>query len=495
MHAQALTRLAAVLWLALLLSSAAAAQEPPPLSGATPLDRYVQKPDPQFGYLHYGTDDEYVYKTYFLTLTSQQWRDASEVDRPVWEHELSITVPAGLDGDDNPTAVLVVAGGSNGGPPLNDTQEEIGAAALLGQSVVAVVRQVPNEPLSFIAEQPPQPRSEDALLAYSMHRFLESCDAAAQTCDGEWPVQVAMTKATVRAMDAVQQFLEEKGVEIRDFVVTGASKRGWTTWLTAAVDPRVKGIAPISADLLNLPAQADRQWAAYGGRYSPALAPYAQFDIFCQAKREAAAGDALWRIVDPYSYRERLTMPKLIVNSAGDEFFLPDASRLYLHELPGENRLRYTFNIDHAQSGEEVDVLRRIVEWAKDVAEDKAVPGLDWEVAGDRLRVQPSEAPAGVWLWQATDAVDPDTRDFRLATAGPIWTQQPLADEDGDGVYEVALETPPSGWTAYSVEVAFPESGLISLNQMFTTDVIVRPDTLPVDPAAHCSGGTAPPAQ
>ena len=328
---------------------------------------------------HYDTDDEYVYKTYFLTLTSQQWRDASEVDRPVWEHEMSITVPAGLDGDDNPTAVLVVAGGSNGGPPLNDTQEEIGAAALLGQSVIAVVRQVPNEPLTFVAEQPPQPRSEDALVAYSMHRFLESCDAAAQNCDGEWPVQAAMTKATVRAMDAVQQFLNEKGVEIRDFVVTGASKRGWTTWLTAAVDPRVKGIAPISADLLNLPAQADRQWAVYGGRYPPALEPYAQFDIFCHAKREAAAGDALWRIVDPYSYRERLTMPKLIVNSAGDEFFLPDASRLYLHELPGENRLRYTFNTDHAQSGEEVDVLRRIVEWAKDVAEDKAVPGLNWK--------------------------------------------------------------------------------------------------------------------
>jgi PhoPQ-activated pathogenicity-related protein len=29
-------------------------------------------------------------------------------------------------------------------------------------------------------------------------------------------------------------------------------------------------------------------------------------------------------IIDPYNYRDRLTMPKLVVDSGGDEFFMLD---------------------------------------------------------------------------------------------------------------------------------------------------------------------------
>lgn len=35
-------------------------------------------------------------------------------------------------------------------------------------------------------------------------------------------------------------------------MVAGASKRGWTTWTTAAVDKRVFAAIPIVMDLLNL---------------------------------------------------------------------------------------------------------------------------------------------------------------------------------------------------------------------------------------------------
>ena len=43
---------------------------------------------------------------------------------------------------------------------------------------------------------------------------------------------------------------------------------------------------------------------------------------------DTPAFQKLMEIEDPYSYRDRLTMPKLIVNAAGDQFFLPDSSQL-----------------------------------------------------------------------------------------------------------------------------------------------------------------------
>ena len=55
-----------------------------------------------------------------------------------------------------------------------------------------------------------------------------------------------MVKAAVRAMDTVTDYVHNTyGYSIDKFVVSGASKRGWAAWLTAAVDPRVVSVIPI----------------------------------------------------------------------------------------------------------------------------------------------------------------------------------------------------------------------------------------------------------
>ncbi len=47
-------------------------------------------------------------------------------------------------------------------------------------------------------------------------------------------------------MDTITDYIYKKnGNNITEFIVAGASKRGWTTWTTGAVDSRVIAIIPV----------------------------------------------------------------------------------------------------------------------------------------------------------------------------------------------------------------------------------------------------------
>ena len=84
-----------------------------------------------------------------------------------------------------------------------------------------------------------------------------------------------MTKAGLRAMDASADFwFQATGSKMDKWIVSGASKRGWTSWLVAACDPvRVQAVVPIVFDELNFTANIHHHWRAYGG-WSFALTDY-----------------------------------------------------------------------------------------------------------------------------------------------------------------------------------------------------------------------------
>jgi PhoPQ-activated pathogenicity-related protein len=272
----------------------------------TALDRYVAAPDHSYRYELISTESGDAYTANVLEMTSQRWRTAAEVDRPLWKHWLTIVKPERVTTN---TGLLVISGGSNEKPPpkINPLLTQL---ALATNSVVSEVRMVPNEPLKFTGDG--RKLTEDAITAFSWEKFLTSGDKT-------WPLRLPMTKSVVRAMDTITAFCASSaggGRSVLKFVVGGASKRGWTAWTVAAVDNRVVAIIPVVIDLLNLDASFDHHYRSYGF-WAPAIAEFERAGIMRWA--HTPQFEALIGIEDPYSYRDRLTMPKFIVNAAGDQ--------------------------------------------------------------------------------------------------------------------------------------------------------------------------------
>src|SRR5690349_24647414 len=115
----------------------------------TGLDKYVQAPDPNYHYELVKTIAGDAYTTYVLDLTSQAWRTATEVDRPVWKHWLTIIRPDEVKGT---TGFLYITGGSiKEKAPEKPTPQNVDTA-MATHTVVAELRGVPNEPLVFTGE-------------------------------------------------------------------------------------------------------------------------------------------------------------------------------------------------------------------------------------------------------------------------------------------------------------------------------------------------------
>ncbi len=445
------------------------------LAGATALDDYVAAPDSHYTFSQVGTPiyDDSTYTTgYVVDLTSQAWQTEAEVDLPVWHHWLSIIVPKRIFifYPVKDTALLLIEGGDTADiPPAFDQQLRQLAAAT--RTVVVRMSAVPNQPLLFSDEV--STRSEDEIIAYSWDRYFE-------TGDETWPAQLPMVKAVVRAMDATKSFVANtSGDAINRFVLLGGSKRGWTAWLTAAVDSRVSAICPIVSDLLNMDVSFAHHWAAYGF-WADALGPYEDLGIFDRLGTDRGA--ALLQIVDPYVYRDRLTMPKFIVNAAGDDFFVSDSAQFYIHRLLGETYLWHVPNTDHYLTGRYDEIVNGLVPYYDALLNGHQRPRFTWTVQADgSILVETTDAPKLVRLWKATN---PSTRDFRMTTTGAAWTSSTLSDLGG-GVYLGQMPEPSNGWVAFFVELIYtnPFSQEYSSNgefdYHFTTEMQVLPKAMP----------------
>ena len=444
--------------IALLLTISALAQAPAPANGKTALDRYVETPDPAYKYELVNKVTGSGYTAYVLDMTSQTWRSADEVNRTVWKHWVTIIKP---DEVKHSKSLLYISGGNNNSPAPKSADEQVARIAVATKSIVTELRMVPNQPLIFSDDK--KSRTEDEIIAYTWDKFLRGGD-------DNWPLRLPMTKAAVRAMDTVISHCEKEGVKIDGFVVAGGSKRGWTSWTTAAVDKRVVAVIPIVIDLLNIVPSFQHHLAVYG-YYAPAVGDYEAMDIM---KWEGSPRYAeLMKIEEPYEYRARLTMPKFIINATGDQFFLPDSWQFYYNDLAGVKHLRYVPNAEHSLRGS--DAWMTLLACYNAVLTNAALPQYSWKIEKDgTIRVQAKDKPTEVKLWQATN---PGARDFRLTSLGAKWKATPLTAQ-ANGEYVAKVAPPKRGFTAYMVEMTFP-SGLALAPFKFTTGVKVIPDVEP----------------
>ncbi len=390
-----------------------------------------------------------------LTLISQTWKDI------VWKHRLFLIIPDGVQGATD--ALLVIEGGrwrAGDDQPLTDNKPAYPKQAIL----LAGLAQQLQVPLVIVLNVPQQPvfngKTEDAIIAHTFDQYLN-------TGDKDWPLLLPMVKSAVRAMDAAQAFAQaDRQLTIDRFTVTGASKRGWTTWLTAATDPRVIALAPMVIDMLNLTKQLPHQQESWG-EHSPRIHDYTAINL--PARIDSPRGRELTQIVDPYAYRNRILQPKLLLLGTNDSFWTLDALNLYWDGLQGDKYITYVPNADHDLARDWQRVFGGIAALRQHATSNRPMPNLTWrhepKEQGIELTVEPGEPVQRVVYWSANAS----SRDFRKAR----WTPRELT-ADSDGRYVTSILAQDDQYAAGYVEVIY--SRPVQPLCLATNIRIVRPE-------------------
>ena len=432
----------------------------------SPLEAYVNTKDDAFEYKLVDEIKEPGYTFYVIRMVSQKWLTTQEVKDPIWWHWLTILVPEGAKSN---KGMLFINGGNHATRQPKKPKDMLLQVALGTQSVVVGLHNIPNQPTIFQNDDY-GPREEDELIAFGWRQFLER---GAKTEDAEWLARFPMTKAAVRAMDVVSLFTAESTkVKVEEFVIAGGSKRGWTTWTTAIVDDRVIAIVPIVIDMLNLIPSFNHHWRAYG-KWAEAVGDYQSEGVM--EWQNSQEYQKLVELTEPYNFLNKITVPKLLLNATGDQFFLPDSWQFYWDDLLGEKHLRYVPNSEHSMR--DTDAIESLVAFYQMILANQQRPDFTWEVLNGTINIQTKKEfqPTAITLWKAHN---PKSRNFQVHEIGRAYEARTISIST-DGNYHIQVNQPAEGWTAFFVELTFAGVGDIPLK--FSTGVVVTPDNYPYE--------------
>lgn len=415
----------------------------------TALKKYLQNGDKTYQWELKDSVELGSVKGYHLLLTSQKWREYT------WRHQLTVFVPKEVKFDG---AMLFITGGSNKDEQPNWSTTDGLWAPLAGisdknKAIVALIKQVPNQPLYGNL-------TEDALISYTLNQFKQNKDYS-------FPLLFPMVKSAVKAMDAVQEFTRKRSnIPVSNFLVTGASKRGWTTWLSAAIDDkRVKAIAPMVIDMLNMPATLKYQYDTYG-EYSEQIDDYVKLGI--PQSTATADGKAINDMIDPFSYRSNLTVPKMIFIGTNDEYWTIDAIKHYYDKIPGKNLIHYVPNVGHNLGGGK-QAFDALSAFFGTTIMNKEYPLPTWKVvpANGNLSMEVNPVTTDLLeatLWHTTSS----DRDFR----NNLWLSRNVK-LDSLPTIRVMISFPKKGYQAFYLDLKYkdPNGGTYTTStRVYVTD-------------------------
>ncbi|MDR2438268.1 MAG: PhoPQ-activated pathogenicity-related family protein [Planctomycetaceae bacterium] len=413
----------------LLFSDVVSAQTLPP---SAELDKYLQQKDDSY---QWKLVKKITDKTVLLEMTSQTWHGIT------WQHHVLVAIPEKISYTD--FALLYIGGGTTGKEPdqINITMAQI--LAVKTSMPVVILFQVPNQPLD------PNNKGtgfrEDALIGETLLKALE-------TQDPTWVLLLPMTKSVLRAMDTAQQFIKQEfKYDIEHFIVGGASKRGWTTWLAgASKDPRIAALIPIVYNNLNLLKQLEGHIETWGD-FSPKIHDYTDRGLFKKNEIPPPYKIQILNMMDPYTYLSRITVPKLLIHGSNDPYWPVNATKYYWDTIQGYKYLLTLPNEEH-----EVDKGKSFLKlidsasvFAQQIASAGELPQLDWTLTEKdseyRIYIETEIPESKKILWTAVS----DSKNFQSAK----WESTPVQDE------VITIKKPASGHIAFFVELVSKQNG------------------------------------
>lgn len=358
-----------------------------------------------------------------ITFQSQVWRSIP------WRHRLIVKAPAVLS---RPDYVVLNLTGGDGGVDREAAAQRLADA--LGIRV-AILTRVPNQPLF-------DGRSEDDLLSFTLDQYRRSGDPS-------WPLLFPMVSSVVKGIDVLAHTLEQRDLKV---VLVGASKRGWTTYLTAAVDPRIAAMVPTVFEMVAMQRQIALARARYG-RDSDKIRPYTALGLTDSLLEPRVAKMISW--IDPVHYAQRFTMPKLVLLGANDPYWVVDSVREYWSQLPGPKLLRILPNVGHGVLSESA-AQDAIVSFVRAVIGGKKLPSASWRFSSVAngvaiLSGEGDETLTGCEVWRATSK----TGDFRGAKFG----SNPCEVLDGGRRFKATVPVEKGVNTAVFAELTTKEAG------------------------------------
>lgn len=471
-----------------------------------------------------------------LQVSSLEWRkgeawrrtsdscEASEKDA-VWKHNVTLHIPPTINSEGH--AIVSTKLGDNFSPwnedalnSINGRYDRIKWSALAEerQAIVVTVAQVPNQTLCFKGDiyENKDKRYEDALVAYGWNKFFE-------TNDPTWIPIFPMVKAIVNSLNAAETFLQKtlpsKSNYPSSYLATGVSKRGWATWLLPIVDDRIEFIVPSSIDVVNVQKSIQQHIKVFGklypeGRPEQAMAGSVSIALVDYTTDSFPGGAVIshlnkdeWKrldqAIDPYHYRNHpalANVPKYIINSSSDPFYLPESSKLYFHAFKGQKALLYAevpcLQVDEINCKQE-DVgfyghgfpgderYEHISSAFQMFHEGITLPILNTSLSPEGTIAVVAKSHEKLVLNKVTlhSKVNPSGRDFRaLLMPNQLWTHESivLTQENLDGVIPITAKQPEfdSGAVAYFMVLEYRkrnlrEKGRNVLNFKTSTSVAV----------------------